>query len=118
MKVQHSSADVCGVLVKAEISGAKIVNIISDFRGRTTASIQKCEGLMYKKNPYKLELYNADLGLFFSGFLSSKQACVNQFWEELRHAARTQPPADLFQDDQSREEYDLNQHEHAKSDWD
>ena len=127
MKVQHLSVDVCGVLVKAEMSGKDIVNIVSDFRGRTTASIQKYHRL-FKQAPYKLEIYNADLGLIFSDFLSSKQACLSRFWEELRHAARSlaaqidtsEAPADLFDDgadSPTREDYELSQHEADKANW-
>lgn len=119
MKVQHLSAEVCGVLVKAEISGADIVNIVSDFRGRTTASIKKyCQ--LIGRDKYKLVIYNKKLGLICSAFFSSKKVCMTKFWEELRYFARNNPPADLFDDgadSPTRGEFDLNNHEHNKADW-
>ena len=125
--VKFISAEVEGVLVKAEMSGSDIVNIVSDFRGRTTASIQKYHR-QFKLPSYKLEIYNPDLGLIFSDFLSSKQACLSRFWEELRHAARTlaaqidtaQPPADLFADgadSPTRGDFELNNYEYDKANW-
>jgi hypothetical protein len=117
MKVQYLSADVCGVLVKAEMSGKDIVNIEADFRGRTTASIQKYHRPFIKNSSYKLEIYNKDLGLICSDFFASKQACVNQFWEDLRHVARNTPPADLFEEKPTRADHELNNHEHDKCYW-
>lgn len=67
-----------------------------------------CESLGYAKTQYKV------LDLFFS----EMRIAAAQF--EAAQIDTTQPPADLFADgadSPTREDFELNQHEHDKANW-
>jgi hypothetical protein len=75
---------------------------------------------------YVLSVEFPELKQKWSASGSTIAQCTDKFFAELRYQNSlieaeqidtAQPPADLFQDDQTREEYDLNNYEHEKCYW-
>jgi hypothetical protein len=68
------------------------------------------DGIVYESDGYAKTQHKV-LDLFFSEMrVVAEQIEAAQIESEL-------PPADLFQDDQTREEYELNNHEADKANW-
>jgi hypothetical protein len=77
--------------------------------------------LKFSNGTYMLSVELRELKKIWSCSGSAIAQCTDKFFSELRYQneqiAADQPPADLFQDDQTREEYELNNHEHEKCYW-
>lgn len=80
------------------------------------------------RGQYKVNCKFSHNGIVYEadGFSRTQQGVLDLFFAEMRVAAEQieaaqinteLPPADLFDDSQSREDYELNNHEHTKADW-
>lgn len=105
-------------LGSANSSGAR--KFSADMFG-ALGTLRKCQN-----NCYLLSVELRELGKYWKTMGKTIAECTDKFFIDLRYqneqieAAQidtTQPPADLFQDDQSREEYELNNHEADKANW-
>jgi len=110
VKVQYFSAQVLSINMSAELKGSEISAHF--FSALVRARIQKMA-----KGFWILRFLEGKFVPKKSISCASKQACINQFWEELRHVARTTPPADLFEEKPTQADHELNQHEHDKCYW-
>jgi len=119
-------------IITAQV-GAKLVTIElgsanSSGARKFSADMFGALGTLQKRqnNYYSLSVELREIGKYFSTTGSTIAQCTDKFFSELRYqneqieAAQintAEPPADLFQDDQTREEYELNNHEADKANW-
>jgi len=116
-------------IITAQV-GAKLVTIAlgsanSSGARKFSADMFGALGTLQKRqnNYYSLSVELRELGKYFSTTGSTIAQCTDKFFSELRYqneqieAAQIdteQLPANLFCSTQTREEYDLNNYEHAK----